>query len=524
MASEGGVDGAITKPGYEAEAYGGKYGYEGAAEGGYGPHTPGREELEGANHPPAVPTGRLGAIGLLFWEGGTKYDAFLVAASAQVGQVMLTLPHSFSETGMIPGIVLQLSCAGVSIYTLYLLVVLYLDRKNRLIKAGNWYDPDGSGNRKSVTSYHEVVGFLTHPLLAAFALLVVIVTAIGTCLPQIISASSNLYLLNKHLEKRTWALIFGGVMCLSIFIPNFRNMRIFTLLALLATLFTSWYMIIQSGCHLHNTHVSGRPWVRNPVTTETVKIPGVEKPVTFIIGGSLETFFDGLTTILFTFGGHYMLMEVLDGMFVPGKFHRHYCFSYPMVLFLTLPTAVMVNWAYPELTPVNGNSFATFPDEGIRNAAIILLVAHTCVAFMLFIMPLYMLAEKACRVHHRNYIFRLLVRIPVVGFIYFLAICFPYYNIINGVLGAFTTTFETFCIPTLAFNWAYWKKENRDMCPKPPLRSVFGKNAWNITFAINWLIFIVVLTFGGGFGIWASIASIIDSAIDWGVFPVCYTC
>lgn len=43
-------------------------------------------------------------------------------------------------------------------------------------------------------------------------------------------------------------------------------------------------------------------------------------------------------------------------------------------------------------------------------------------------------------------------------------------DIINGVLGAFTTTFETFCIPTLAFNWAYWKKENRDMCPKPPLR------------------------------------------------------
>ena len=36
--------------------------------------------------------------------------------------------------------------------------------------------------------------------------------------------------------------------------------------------------------------------------------------------------------------------------------------------------------------------------------------------------------------------------------------------------GAFTTTFETFCIPTLAFNWAYWKKENRDLCPKPPLK------------------------------------------------------
>ena len=44
------------------------------------------------------------------------------------------------------------------------------------IKAGKWYDADGTGNRAAVTSYHEVVGFMTHPLLAAFALLVVIVT------------------------------------------------------------------------------------------------------------------------------------------------------------------------------------------------------------------------------------------------------------------------------------------------------------------------------------------------------------
>ena len=30
-------------------------------------------------------------------------------------QVMLTLPHSFAEVGLIPGIFLQLVCAGVSI-------------------------------------------------------------------------------------------------------------------------------------------------------------------------------------------------------------------------------------------------------------------------------------------------------------------------------------------------------------------------------------------------------------------------
>ena len=41
-------------------------------------------------------------------------------------------------------------------------------------------------------------------------------------------------------------------------------------------------------------------------------------------------------------------------------------------------------------------------------------------------------------------------------------------NIINGVLGAFTTSFETFVIPTLAFNWTYMFSTNRETCPKQP--------------------------------------------------------
>ena len=51
---------------------------------------------------------------------------------------------------------------------------------------------------------------------------------------QVIAASSNLYIFSHHLEKRTWALIFGGVMCLSIVVPSFRNMRAFTLIAIVS--------------------------------------------------------------------------------------------------------------------------------------------------------------------------------------------------------------------------------------------------------------------------------------------------
>lgn len=36
-------------------------------------------------------------------------------------------------------------------------------------------------------------------------------------------------------------------------------------------------------------------------------------------------------------------------------------------------------------------------------------------------------------------------------------------------------------------------------------RRAFGRHGWNVTFAINWVIFVVILVFGGGFGIWAAI-------------------
>ena len=54
------------------------------------------------------------------------------------------------------------------------------------IKAGVWYDdPKDPRARKTVTQYHEVVGFMTHPILSGFAVIIVIITAIGTCLPQV---------------------------------------------------------------------------------------------------------------------------------------------------------------------------------------------------------------------------------------------------------------------------------------------------------------------------------------------------
>lgn len=56
-------------------------------------------------------------------------------AVTQVGQVILSLPHSLSQTGMVAGIVLELLFASLAMWTVYLMTLLYLDHKNRKVYA-----------------------------------------------------------------------------------------------------------------------------------------------------------------------------------------------------------------------------------------------------------------------------------------------------------------------------------------------------------------------------------------------------
>ena len=53
----------------------------------------------------------------------------------QVGQVILTLPYSMAQTGMVLGILLQLGYAAMASFTAYLMNTLYLEHANRLERA-----------------------------------------------------------------------------------------------------------------------------------------------------------------------------------------------------------------------------------------------------------------------------------------------------------------------------------------------------------------------------------------------------
>lgn len=191
----------------------------------------------------------------------TKQDAFFTCASAQVGQVILALPHSLRQTGLVAGISLLLLFASLAMWTVYLMVCLYLDHKNREIKRGAWYErPDEvSGDNSDTTDhnghgraprrravavqYHEVMGDASYRWLGTFSKIVVVIALGGLAVAQIIASSSNFHGMIPGVSKRDWAFVFGGIAMTMSLLPSFRNFRAFSFLALVATTFTAWFMV-----------------------------------------------------------------------------------------------------------------------------------------------------------------------------------------------------------------------------------------------------------------------------------------
>lgn len=226
-----------------------------------------------------------GTIGTTSWiqksftfltNGGTVFDGFLLAASQEVGQVILTLPWVFSLVGMTSGIILQIVFATTALYTNYLLVNLHTEFRKRL--AADTSDPRSS-DPYYIVSYHDIMGGLIGPAAKWFSFGIVFFALFGLTTVQIIATGSNMYLLNDALPKRTWSLIAGSLMSFVSFIPNFRHYRFMVIVANIATTYTSWYMTIAAA--------------REGPVEDVV----YDAPVDY------DSWFRGMVGLLFCFGG-----------------------------------------------------------------------------------------------------------------------------------------------------------------------------------------------------------------------------
>ena len=105
-----------------------------------------------------------------FGEGGTIFDAFLMEASQQVGQSLLTLPWAFSLMGYGWAITSLLGLSLISMWTQHLLIALHAEYRMRLSQDK---EHPRHGDEDYIASYHEVFGYLMNKWWGRFSVVIV---------------------------------------------------------------------------------------------------------------------------------------------------------------------------------------------------------------------------------------------------------------------------------------------------------------------------------------------------------------
>ncbi|KAL0356593.1 UNVERIFIED_CONTAM: Auxin transporter-like protein 5 [Sesamum calycinum] len=178
----------------------------------------------------------------LFWHGGSAYDAWFSCASNQVAQVLLTLPYSFSQLGMMSGVVFQLFYGLMGSWTAYIISILYVEYRTRKERQKVDF-------RNHVIQWFEVLDGLLGKHWRNVGLAFNCTFLLFGSVIQLIACASNIYYINDNLDKRTWTYIFGACCATTVFIPSFHNYRIWSFLGLLMTTYTAWYLTIASILH-----------------------------------------------------------------------------------------------------------------------------------------------------------------------------------------------------------------------------------------------------------------------------------
>ncbi|PPS01756.1 hypothetical protein GOBAR_AA18924 [Gossypium barbadense] len=439
----------------------------------------------------------------LLWHGGSVYDAWFSCASNQVAQVLLTLPYSFSQMGMLSGIILQIFYGVLGSWTAYLVSVLYIEYRSRKEK-------ENVSFKNHVIQWFEVLDGLLGPYWKAVGLAFNCTFLLFGTVIQLIACASNIYYINDKLDKRTWTYIFGACCATTVFIPSFHNYRIWSFLGLGMTTYTAWYLTIASFIH------------------------GQVEGVTHQGPTKLVLYFTGATNILYTFGGHAVTVfclpflgferkrEIMHAMWKPQKFKYIYLLATLYVFTLTIPSATVVYWAFGDQLLDHSNAFSLLPRSMWRDAAVVLMLIHQFITFGFACTPLYFVWEKVVGIHDTKSIcLRAACRLPVVIPIWFLAIIFPFFGPINSAVGSLLVSFTVYIIPALAHMLTYKSASARqNAAEKPP----FFLPSWTAVYAVNAFIVIWVFIVGFGLGGWASMTNFIRQVDTFGLFAKCYQC
>uniref|UniRef100_A0A0D6R7N8 Amino acid transporter transmembrane domain-containing protein n=1 Tax=Araucaria cunninghamii TaxID=56994 RepID=A0A0D6R7N8_ARACU len=424
----------------------------------------------------------------LIWHGGSIYDAWLNAVAAQVGSVILTLPYTLSQMGYGLGIGFQILYGAFGCWTVYLLSIFYAEAAARTRKTGILH-------QKHILQYHEVIGIVAGKWFGRVILGFNMTSLTFACVLQLIACSSDVYYMNSDWNKRQWLYLFGALALPAVLLPSLHNFRVVSLLGIATTTLTSAYMTVAAIQH-------GQ--------IENVRHQGPK---------SMVQFFSGATNILFSFGSHGLCIELMEAMWKPKNYKYAYMAAVLYTYLLTVPDSVAVYWAYGDTLLHNSNAFGVLPHSTMKNVAIIAMILHQYVAFMLNVNPLFLAWEKLLGVHtSKRFAVKAAVRIPIVLVIWFLALAIPFFGPINSVLGAFLISFSVYIVPSIGFMKVYIKGDLKEM-PREKMQRK-GK----VMFGISAFVALWVFVIGFGFGGWASMTNFSRQINSFGFFSKCYQC
>ncbi|KAL6756332.1 transmembrane amino acid transporter protein-domain-containing protein [Haematococcus lacustris] len=435
-------------------------------------------------------------------EGHSVPDAFLTVAGSQIGQIMLTTPNALWKAGLISGGLFSLVAIVCSIFTTYLMNVLYLERKRRMLAAGTWAKAS-----QHVTQYHDVLGFFLGKQMRVVVQIIICLQLLGTGIAQVIACAADWYSIDKTHSKRELQVIWGAVLQVFVLFPSFKHFRILNIAALAGTTMTAIYI-------LHETRVNGFGDINH------ARLWPADQPNGAITAP--QYFFTGCAVLLNALGGHSIMIEMMDAMESPKQYTTAYTGGWLWTIFLVVPHSIAVNLSFPKLIGGADNVYGLLPMSKAKVASVALMIIHQLAAFAYYVLPAIFMWERLIKTHTRPWYIRLPSRLPVSLFIWAIAMAFPFYGAINSLMASVSVPFTAFALPALTFALLYRTQDNRQDAVLPPFSWLRVAN-WAPALLLS--VFIVVFYLGFGFAaISYSLKTIVDNSRTYGILARCYQC
>lgn len=404
-------------------------------------------------------------------------------ATMMIGPVLLALPHAYANLSLFGGVFTQIAFALIALLNTRLLSALWLRLTSK--------ETPGS----PPLDYYDMAQKVGGLRLKSFVSFLQMVTLLGTAVGQIIAAGQTMYLFAPALDS-IWFTLIAGCLCVLIGLsPGYHNFIFASIIGLTGTISSASIIIVVSL--LEPTYVppilpkEDYPWI---------------------------SFLKGMSIIVFTYAGASVQPSVQASLQKPNSFFGAYSMAWFYTFCVTLPAGVVSVIHFG--SAIKGNIYYTLNDglgpsakasSGLGVALRVgefAMTIHTLVAYGIYIMPVMNAAERSF-VNNKNSSAgtkKTLVRVCISLCLVFVAVAMPFFSDIQALIGATTSSLLSFICPC-----AFYLKVNWN-----------DLGVWHKWCFVSFLVAVFLISFVGGTV--ASAWSLVQSASEYSLFPLCYQC